>query len=109
MKSVNKNTRAGTLCRCDQYFLMLFPTAERAAFAERTEITHIPVKNGLEKARNWADYLARNAKCDVVVVSPDDCFMIIDWEQDCLKILTGNHVGWLSWARWLKMYEAYRR
>lgn len=109
MKSVTVNTKIGTLCRCDKYYLYLFPTADEAIITNETEVCNSPVAMDLSRAISWAQYIAERAKCKIIVSDPDECFMIIGRDRNCIKILSGNKTGWLVWSKWLKMYEAYRQ
>ncbi len=99
----------GKLYRCPDYFLLIYPTIEKARAA--TLIAHDFSTGALARAAYWSEKL----DCQVRFSERGEIFMLLKGLQltyfgskswDYFYVLFGNRQGWIIYKDWLGIQRA---
>ncbi len=97
------NFRRGKLYKCPKFFLMVYPSKEKAAAA--TRITSVATVSA-EVAVNWASFWSYRLNCLVHYGKPGEIFIFLERDGIYLHVLFGDAAGWIIHETWLDIKEA---
>ena len=97
------NVREGAMCSCANYFLMLFPTKEKAlqAFAEHSldvfgiKATSYQIADRILTVRSMTSFLADHLNCHVDPYTPNDLFLCVKMNEQYMQILYNEKIYWI--------------
>ena len=73
-----------------QFFYLLFPTKKLAEASPR------PTRGGRKVAYQDAKWLSQEFKCNVFVVEPNTCVVLLEVDNGYFKVLDCNgNIGWI--------------
>ncbi len=98
--------RPGKLYRCPEYFLMIYPSKEKAISAAATlSGSAAPgqlAASGTPSAE-WAKYFSERLNCQVRYSEPGEIFMFLEKHETYLYVLFGKCAGWIINRGWIKI------
>ncbi len=105
--------KPGKLYRCSEYFLLIYPTKEKALHAVGSAGGRRNTPQQLAAAE--ATYWSRELKCQVRYSEPGEIFMFLEQDGDFLRVLFGENqagersgptLGWIANREYLGIVEA---
>ena len=97
--------KIGELYLVKEFFWFLFPTKELA----RRVQTAVQAVMGVERARAaWrnAKMLSEDYNCNVSVVEPNTCFVLLEEDENFFKVLDSNgNIGWIRCWSFYSYFE----
>ncbi len=94
----------GKLYKCPGYFLLIYPTKEKALHAVGSAggRRNTPQRLAVAEATYWS----RELKCQVRYSTPGEIFMFLEKDEIYLHVLFGDAAGWIIHETWLDIKEA---
>ncbi len=114
----------GKLYKTAEYFLLVYPTKEKAALAVEAPATAAfarspsatttiasaamvaPAGASSAGATAWGDYWSKQLNCQVCYSELGELFMFLERNGVYLHVLFGDKQGWIIYDSWLHIEEA---
>ncbi len=100
--------KPGKLYRCPEYFLLLYPTKEKASRARGHSAMDTAGDTGVSPAMAEVimSYWAKQLNCQVWYSEPGEIFMFLEEYEGLLHILFGEKQGWITHKGYFNIVEA---
>ena len=108
----------GKLYKCSEYFLLIYPTKEKAAGAYTRALdgrispvgdsTASPLDDrtvDVGPAARKAIWWSKELDCQVRCSEPNEIFMFIKQEEQFVHVLFGEKQGWILYKNWLQIIK----
>ena len=87
--------------RCNEYYLLVYPSKEKTLAAEAIAMTRDPIR-----AVRYSKILSKDLNCRVSYHEKDSPFLVLKNENNqYIKVLTKNNIGWIVYEDWFNLKE----
>ncbi len=103
--------KPGKLYKCPEYFLMIYPSKEKAAACTWAMTARTSARSAARRSAYWTEQL----NCRVDYSKPGEIFMLLERDGIFLHVLFGEKqeagrsgptLGWIIYKDWLNIVEA---
>ncbi len=107
--------KPGKLYKSNEYFLMIYPTKEKASGRTSRATAAAPSATMPESATTaanetaasaWVKYWSSILDCRICYSKPGEIFMFLEKHGTCMYVLFGDKQGWITNKNWLRIVEA---
>ena len=98
----------GNLYKCPEYYLLVYPTLEKAV-ADGRAPGSVSAGGDAAGAAYWANHWSKKLNCKVRYSNPEDPMLFLEEtkidQERFLRFLLPGFEGWIVWREWLKIEE----